>query len=94
MYLLSTVNENILHSSYICDLNDIWHYRLGHASKKIINRMSHFNLIPKCKLNDSMKCEIYAQVKLTRKPFKFVTRNTSVLELIILMFVIIKNLKL
>lgn len=83
MYLLSTINENIMHFSYFNYLNDIWNYRVEDASKKIINRMySHFNLILKCKINNSIKCEICAQVKLIMERFSSIIKNTIVLELV------------
>ena len=84
MYLLN-LNKDISISTYIIDANDkhVWHYRLGHIGSNSINRMISHDLIPKdCIALSTQNCECCAQAKIVKKPFKSVSRTTTLLELI------------
>ena len=83
MYLLSTINNNDINSSYVCNLHDTWHYRLSHANKKTLYKMALLKVKPKTSASTSpFKCKYCAQGKLTKKAFKSITRSSSILQLV------------
>ena len=84
MYLLN-INKDVAISAYIVDAYDnyVWHYRLGHIGSNTLNRMIAHNLVPKNSIAlTTQNCECCAQAKIVKQPFKSVSRNTTLLELI------------
>src|SRR3954469_11490242 len=79
MYKMS-VNE-ITSSAYLCCSTSLWHFRLGHISKKNLKRMTVMGMI-KIQNEDFEKYEICAKSKIMRKPFPSVSRETELLELV------------
>lgn len=79
MYLLSIMNKTIANASYVCDVHDVWHCRLGHITKKTLDKMITLELVPKhiSKMSSS-ECEYYVQEQRTRKPFKVLSRNYNI----------------
>ena len=65
----------------LCDCN-IWHSRLCHVNKRIIQNMSTLDMIPKMTESESDKCEFCTQAKITKKPHKSVDRESEPLDLI------------
>ncbi|GJU32745.1 zinc finger, CCHC-type containing protein [Tanacetum coccineum] len=59
----------------------LWHARLGHVHYKRMLEMSKDDLIPAIDENPE-KCTTCMLTKLTRKPFKSITRKSVILELI------------
>ena len=60
-----------------------WHYRLGHIDSNTLNRMITHSLVPKNNTTLTTKnCKYCAQAKNIKQPFKFVSRNTTLLEFI------------
>ncbi|GJZ30954.1 zinc finger, CCHC-type containing protein [Tanacetum coccineum] len=84
MFRLNIVNDNI-GSAYMSTskLNDsiLWHARLGHVHYKRIQDMSKNGLIPAFDMDTEM-CKSCMLMKITKKPFQNVKRETKVLELI------------
>jgi len=74
-------NNTALSVSYVSRDKFLWHNRLCHINFKSISRMMSLDLIPKHDTR-GVKCEICIQAKQTRKPFKSVERDSSVLELV------------
>lgn len=71
--LLSIINNNDSTYSYVCDLNNIWYYRLSFVNKKKLNKMASLKLIPKTSATAfSFKCKCCTQGKLTKKSLESV----------------------
>ena len=82
MFKLNIVNNNIASSSaYIIASVDEWHGRLGHINFRIMKNMSNDGLIDKYN-DEHKKCVICSQSKITRKPFKHVERESTLLQLV------------
>ncbi|GJR28147.1 zinc finger, CCHC-type containing protein, partial [Tanacetum coccineum] len=81
---LNIVNDNIS-SAFMSTskLNDsiLWHARLGHVHFKMMQDMSKDGLILAFDM-DTEKCKTCMPIKITKKPFQSVKRETEVLELI------------
>ncbi|GJS86130.1 zinc finger, CCHC-type containing protein [Tanacetum coccineum] len=81
---LNIVNDNItLAFMSTSKLNDsiLWHARLGHVHFKRMQDMSKDGLILAFDM-DIEKCKTYMMIKITKKSFQNVKRETKVLELI------------
>ena len=50
--------------------------------------MSVLELIPNCKHDMEGKCKVCAQTKITKTPFPKIERKTSLLEFVLVMYVI------
>nr|GFB12230.1 zinc finger, CCHC-type [Tanacetum cinerariifolium] len=61
--------------------SSLWHARLGHVYYKRMLEMSKDDLIPAIDENPK-KCTTCMLMKITRKPFKTITRKSVILELI------------
>ncbi|GJS39842.1 zinc finger, CCHC-type containing protein [Tanacetum coccineum] len=61
--------------------SSLWHARLGHVHYKIMLEMSKDDLIPAIDENPD-KCTTCMLTKITRQPFKSITRKSVILELI------------
>ncbi|GJW20890.1 zinc finger, CCHC-type containing protein [Tanacetum coccineum] len=61
--------------------SSLWHARLGHVHYKRMLEMSKDNLIPVVDENPK-KCTTCMLTKITRQPFKSITRKSVILELI------------
>ncbi|CAJ2665771.1 unnamed protein product [Trifolium pratense] len=59
----------------------LWHARLGHVNYKRMHEMSKDDLIPVFNENNE-KCKTCMLTKITRQPFKIITRKSVILELI------------
>ncbi|CAJ2648883.1 unnamed protein product [Trifolium pratense] len=59
----------------------LWHARLGHVNYKRMHEMSKDDLIPVFNENNE-KCKTCMLTKITRQPFKNITRKSVILELI------------
>ena len=82
MFKLNIVNNNIASSSaYIIASVDEWHGRLGHINFRTMKNMSNDGLIDKYN-DEHKKCVICSQSKITRKPFKHVERESTLLQLV------------
>ena len=64
------------------ECSNTWHGRLGHVNLNTIKRMMSLELIPKSVINLKKRCQVCVQAKQTKKPFKSVERDTSLLQLI------------
>lgn len=84
MFRLNIVHDNV-NSAFMSTtkLNDsnLWHARLGHVHFKRMQDMSKDGLIPAIDMN-TKKCKTCMMIKITKKPFQGVKRETKVLELI------------
>lgn len=56
---------------------DVGHGKLGHLNYGFIQKMFNLNLIFKFKIDSKSKCEVCAQSKQTKKPFKFIRQKNS-----------------
>jgi hypothetical protein len=81
LFKLSIINKAISNSSYIVESSSLWHGRLAHLNFKYLKYMSKHGLIS-YKHDNNEICEICIQVKMTKKPFPTVRRNSQILELI------------
>lgn len=59
-----------------------WHGRLGHVNLNTIKRMMSLELILKSVINLKERCQVCVQAKQTKKPFKSIEKDTSLLQLI------------
>ncbi|GKB46774.1 zinc finger, CCHC-type containing protein, partial [Tanacetum coccineum] len=77
--------HNDSHSVYMSSStivnSSLWHARLGHVYYKRMLEMSKDDLIPVIDENPE-KCTTYMLTKITRQPFKSITRKSVILELI------------
>ena len=71
-FLVSGISSN---------LSELWHARLGHVHYEKMKNMSKMSLIPAIETN-AEKCKTCMLTKITRMPFKNVTRTSEILELI------------
>nr|GEU37667.1 zinc finger, CCHC-type [Tanacetum cinerariifolium] len=75
-------SDSVYMSSFSTVVNTtLWHARLGHVHYKRMLEMSKDELIPSIDEN-SDKCTTCMLTKITRKPFKSITRKSVILELI------------
>lgn len=61
---------------------NLWHSRLCHINKKLVNNLSKLGMIPKVDLNNFEKCTSCSQAKIIKSSHKSVVRITTILELI------------
>ena len=77
------INENGSSSfSYLVDSIDVWHGRLGHISLGYIKKMKEYGIINSLSEANMEICEICAETKITKKPYKSVTRESKHLSLV------------
>nr|GEV86062.1 zinc finger, CCHC-type [Tanacetum cinerariifolium] len=75
-------DSNFIYMSSSTVVNtSLWHARLGHVHYKRMLKMSKDNLIPSIDENLD-KCTTCMLTKITRQPFKSITRKSDILELI------------
>ncbi|KZV28460.1 hypothetical protein F511_03263 [Dorcoceras hygrometricum] len=74
--------NKINNSSYLIEISNLWHERLGHVNFNTLQRLANLNVLPAFKRNPQEKCEICVETKLAKAPFHSVTRSTKPLELI------------
>ncbi|CAM8880967.1 unnamed protein product [Rhodiola kirilowii] len=82
MFMLN-VNK-VVDSVYMtCSIDDsiLWHARLGHVHYQRLNIMSKEGLIPKFDM-DIDRCTTCMLTKITRLPFKSISRTSNLLELV------------
>ena len=58
------------------------HQRLVHVNFYFVKKLMQLNMIPKSDIAHQNKCEICVEEKMTRKSFKTVDRDSTLLELI------------
>ncbi|CAM8890197.1 unnamed protein product [Rhodiola kirilowii] len=82
MFMLN-VNKmvNYVYMSSTSDDLTLWHARLGHVHYERMNKMSKEGLIPKVDINGD-KCTTCMLTKITRLPFKSISRSSNLLELV------------
>ena len=78
------INGNASSSAYLVDSYDIWHARLGHVSSGYIKKMQTLGFIYNIDYSGLSKCQICVISKLTRKTCGSLTRETKLIELILL----------
>lgn len=61
---------------------DVWHARLGRIKTNRMKHMISLNIISRISLSPSSKCEAFVHAKQTKKSFKNVYRDSSLLEII------------
>ena len=77
------INENGSSScAYLVDSINVWHGRLGHVNFGYIKKMKKCFIINSQNEANMDKCEIYAETKITKKPYKSITRETGLLGLV------------
>lgn len=69
-------------SVYLLESANIWHDKLGYVNFDTLRRVINLELIPKCNVDSSNKCEICVESKLTITPFHSVEISTTPLDLI------------
>ncbi|GJX31721.1 zinc finger, CCHC-type containing protein [Tanacetum coccineum] len=74
-------SDSVYMSSSTVVNSSLWHARLGHVHYKRMLEMSKDELIPAIDENPD-KCTTCMLTKITRKPFKSITRKSVILELI------------
>ncbi|GJY28800.1 zinc finger, CCHC-type containing protein [Tanacetum coccineum] len=74
-------SDSVYMSSSTVVNSSLWHARLGHVHYKRMLEMSKDDLIPAIDENPE-KCTTCMLTKITRKPFKSITRKSVILELI------------
>ncbi|GJX67112.1 zinc finger, CCHC-type containing protein [Tanacetum coccineum] len=74
-------SDSVYMSSSIVVNSSLWHARLGHVHYKRMLEMSKDELIPAIDENPD-KCTTCMLTKITRQPFKSITRKSVILELI------------
>ncbi|GJS71708.1 zinc finger, CCHC-type containing protein, partial [Tanacetum coccineum] len=79
--LLPNDSDSVYMSSSTVVNSSLWHARLGHVHYKRMLEMSKDNLIPAIDENPE-KCTTCMLTKITRQPFKSITRKYVILELI------------
>ena len=77
-----TINKSFMSSAYIVESCELWHSRLGHVNYRSMYKMANLGLLPKLDINETQKCEICAESKFARKPFKSIERSSELLELV------------
>lgn len=81
MTIISNINKNTS-SSYMLELSNVWHGRLGHVNYNTICRLINLKLLPKFHIDSYHKCETDLESKLTRSLFLSIEISTELLELI------------
>ncbi|GJX26752.1 zinc finger, CCHC-type containing protein [Tanacetum coccineum] len=84
LYVLKLLPDDygsVYMSSFTVIDSSLWHARLGHVHYKSMLEMSKDDLIPAIDEN-SEKCTTCMLTKITRQPFKSITRKSVILELI------------
>ena len=62
----STCSSSTTTTVFNVESCDIWHGRLGHVNFGTIRRSINLDLIPKIKIDQGSKCQIYIQAKLPK----------------------------
>ena len=87
LFVLEIVSDSSMNkfssSAYIVESFKLWHGRLGHVGITKLKQMKSLNLLPNMSLDGLDKCEVCAESKFVKKPYRTVTkRETTPLELI------------
>nr|GEW34035.1 hypothetical protein [Tanacetum cinerariifolium] len=72
--------DNVFHSNSLCK-SELWHGRLGHVHYKRMRDMSKMSLTPAFDMTHE-SCNTCMLTKITRQPFKGVSRESKILDLI------------
>ena len=70
------MNKNNISSTYIVESSYISHGRLGHVNYDSLKKLVNMNCLPKFELDSNPKCEVYVKVKMTKKSFQNILRNS------------------
>ncbi|GKA34493.1 zinc finger, CCHC-type containing protein [Tanacetum coccineum] len=81
LWKVSDDSDSVYMSSSTVVNSSLWHARLGHVHYKRMLEMSKDELIPAIDENPD-KCTTCMLTKITRQPFKSITRKSVILELI------------
>ena len=77
------INENGSSSyAYLVDSVNVCHSRLGHINLSYIKKMKECGIINSPSEANIEICEICAETKIIKKPYKFVTRESKLLSLV------------
>ena len=77
------INENGSCSyAYLVDSVDVCRSRLGHINLSYIKKMKECGIINSLSEANIEICEICAETKIIKKPYKFVTRESKLLSLV------------
>ena len=68
--------------TYMLELSNPWHGRLGHVNYDTLCRLINLNHIPTFQIDANHKCETYVEAKLNWSYFQSVKRHTEPLDLI------------
>ena len=69
-------------STYMLELSNIWHSRLGHVNYNTFHRLINLNHIQTFQIDAKHKCETCVEAKLTKSSFQSVERHIEPLDLI------------
>ena len=82
LFKLNLEMNKKMSSAYMLSTFNIWHARLCHVNKRLINNISRLNLIFMLSLHEFEKCTCCSQAKITKTLHKSIIRVPEPLELI------------
>ena len=82
MTIIKLNMNKVSFSSYMFELSNLWHGRLGHVNYDTLRRLINLDHIPTFQIDSHHKCETCVEAKLTRSSFQIIERHIEPLDLI------------